>query len=108
MEPAAIVRAVRTRAQLSLRELAERAGTSHSTLSAYERGRIDPTSSTLAKVVRAAGFELDLQAVPRQRGTAQFPKAEELVAALELAAAFPARHDERLNAPVFGRVAGSE
>ncbi len=44
---------------MSLRELAERAGTSHSAISAYETGRRTPTTTTLDRIARAAGFALD-------------------------------------------------
>lgn len=48
----------RTAAGLSQAALAERAGTSRPTLSAYERGRKSPTLETAARIVGEAGFEL--------------------------------------------------
>ena len=45
-------------AGLSQAALAERAGTSRPTLSAYERGRKSPTLETAARIVLAAGFDL--------------------------------------------------
>ena len=47
---------MRRDAGLTLRELGARAGTSHSTLSAYESGRVDPSTATFDRIVRAAGF----------------------------------------------------
>lgn len=103
MDAAATIRRARTDAGLSLRELAVRAGTSHATLSAYEHGRTVPTAATLDRVVSAAGFALDVQLRPRQRGTQTLPRGDELAAVLRLAGAFPARHARALDAPVFGR-----
>lgn len=48
----------RTAAGLSQAALAERAGTSRPTLSAYEHGRKSPTLETAARIVGEAGYEL--------------------------------------------------
>ncbi|MDP6376138.1 MAG: helix-turn-helix transcriptional regulator [Pseudomonadales bacterium] len=40
---------------MSLRELARRAGTSHATLSAYEKGVKTPSTSTFVRHARAQG-----------------------------------------------------
>ena len=45
---------------LSQAVLAERAGTSRPTLSAYERGRKSPTLETAARIVREAGYDLTI------------------------------------------------
>lgn len=50
----------RTTAGLSQAALAERAGTSRPTLSAYEHGRKSPTLVTAARIVGEAGFELTI------------------------------------------------
>ncbi|MGO8961064.1 MAG: helix-turn-helix transcriptional regulator [Streptosporangiaceae bacterium] len=50
-------------AGLSRSELARRAGASRSTLAAYAAGTKSPNLATAERIVRAAGFELDL--VPR-------------------------------------------
>lgn len=107
MDAATTLRTARQRAGLSLRALAERAGTSHATLAAYESGAKVPRVDTLVRVLRAAGFATDLVAVPRADGgdAARRAKGDELVAVLELAAAFPARHDPDLRAPRFGAAA---
>lgn len=47
-----------------MRALARRAGTSHSTLAAYEAGRKAPSLATLERIVKAAGFELSVEARP--------------------------------------------
>ena len=90
-----VLKEARRRAGLSLRELAERAGTSHSTLSAYERGAKTPSVTTLERILRAAGFALDLALVPRR------DTGRELERALELARHFPARHAPSLDFPRF-------
>lgn len=45
-------------AGLSKAKLAERAGTSRPTLSAYEHGRVSPTLDTAARILAAAGHRL--------------------------------------------------
>lgn len=93
----------RQRSRLTLRALAARAGTSHSTLAAYESGRKSPNVATLDRILSAAGFAVDVELHRRHRGADGFSRGDELAAVLELAAAFPARHDDELTAPVFGR-----
>lgn len=59
----------RRAARLSQDELARRAHTSRPTLSAYEHGRKSPTLDTAARLLREAGFELDIR--PRVTFTEQ-------------------------------------
>jgi transcriptional regulator with XRE-family HTH domain len=98
MDAAGLLKLARSKAGLSLRELAGRAETSHSTLAAYEQGRVTPTMATADRIVRAAGFDLELRLVPaiddKRRG-------QELWDALLLAEMFPARHRGDLTFPVF-------
>jgi hypothetical protein len=49
---------------LSQAELAKRAGTSQPVISAYERGRRDPTTGTLRRLLAAAGERLELRFAP--------------------------------------------
>jgi transcriptional regulator with XRE-family HTH domain len=49
---------VRQEAGLSQEDLAARAGTSRTTLSAYERGRKSPTLATVTRLLETAGYEL--------------------------------------------------
>jgi len=104
MDAAATLRRARTSAGLSLRVLAERAGTSHATLAAYEAGRTVPGVDTLDRILRAAGFAADV--VFERRADASFEeriaKGDELRRALELAAAFPGRSRGALRFPPFG------
>lgn len=58
---AAVLRDARNRAGLTQVELAARAGVSQSVISAYESGHRQPALSTLAALVEATGFELDVQ-----------------------------------------------
>lgn len=98
------IRELRRRAGLGLRELARRAGTSHATLHAYESGAKEPRLETVCRLADAAGFTLEVSLTPRpDAGKGRIEKGRELAEVLELAGAFPVRHDAVLNAPVFGR-----
>jgi transcriptional regulator with XRE-family HTH domain len=55
----------RTAAGLSKSALAERAGTSRTTLSAYEHGRVSPTLDTATRILAAAGHRLATEAITR-------------------------------------------
>ena len=101
MDPAALLQLARRRSGLTLRQLARRAGTSHSTLSAYEHGRKDPTARTVERVLRAAGFTAEVELVPLPAGDPA-DRGRELVAVLELAEQFPARFGPVLDYPRFG------
>jgi transcriptional regulator with XRE-family HTH domain len=85
----AILQEARRRANLTQRELAEVAGRPQSTISKIERGRRDPTLTTLRELVRAAGFDLRFQLVPRDEHDRQLMDAmlalspEERLARLE-------------------------
>ena len=103
MNAAEVIRTVRLRADLTLRALAARAGTSHSAIAAYESGAKTPSASTLDRIVQAAGFALDRELSPRMRGDDRLDRGTELAVVIELAAEFPARHSPTLKFPVFGR-----
>jgi transcriptional regulator with XRE-family HTH domain len=103
VDAARTLRRVRLDAGLSLRGLAERAGTSHATLAAYEAGRAVPRVDTLSRILRAAGYATDIDVTRRADATdaERLAKGQELFDALELAAMFPARHGRRLRFPRF-------
>jgi transcriptional regulator with XRE-family HTH domain len=103
MQASVILRAARERSGLSLRQLARRAGTSHATLSAYEASDKVPSVATLDRIVRAAGLSLDVELAVLTGGPDREARGRELAEVLELAAAFPARHDRLLTHPRFGR-----
>ena len=107
MDAGRTLRRARRQAGLSLRVLAERAGTSHSTLAAYEAGRAVPRVDTLDRILRAAGYATDIGVARRPDATdaERRAKGDELRQALELAAMFPARHSRRLRFPRFTRAA---
>jgi transcriptional regulator with XRE-family HTH domain len=107
MIAAEVLRMARRRSGLSSRALARRAGTSHATLLAYEAARKIPRVDTLERIVRAAGFEADVDLAPRPDAHAaeREAKGRELADALELAAQFPARHNRNLPRRRFGRAA---
>ncbi len=103
MDASALLRRARVEAGLSLRSMAERAGTSHSTLAAYEAGRKAPSIKTLERLLRAAGFELGLEMRRCVGGPDRQARGRELAEVLLLAEQFPARHARTLKYPVFGR-----
>lgn len=90
-----------------MRELAERARTSHSTLAAYEQARKTPSVDTLDRILTACGFRVSVALTPRPAAVAadRVARGRELVEVLELAEMFPARHARTLTAPRFGAVA---
>jgi transcriptional regulator with XRE-family HTH domain len=105
VDAASMIRTARQRAGLTLRELGERAQTSHSTLSAYESGRTTPNVDTLDRVLRAAGFAADVS-LQQRVGTGReerVARGQELMDVLALAEMFPARHETTLTFPRFGR-----
>ncbi len=102
MDAATTIRTARRRSGLTLRGLAARAGTSHSTIAAYESGSKVPNTATFERIVRAAGFAMDTT-LHRRVEADGLARGDELIAVLELAAQFPARHRPTLDCPVFGR-----
>lgn len=58
---ALLLRHTRVAAGMSQRKLAAKAGTSGSTLAAYESGTKDPRTATLAKILAAAGWDLEVR-----------------------------------------------
>jgi len=95
------LRDARRAAGLSLRELALRAGTSHSTLLAYEQGRKAPSVATLLRILDACGFAADIRLSRRVRARDGLDRGRELEQVLELAAQFPARHRRTMAYPRF-------
>lgn len=104
MQAASTIRRARQRSGLGLRELARRAGTSHATLRAYETGAKEPRVDTVARVVAAAGFTLEVELLADVAAPDRVARGEELQSVLDLAAQFPARHAAQMDAPIFGRV----
>ena len=59
-----IVRQLRQQTDITQQELADRAGTSQSTIAAYESGSKSPTLRTVQKLASVLGLELDARFVP--------------------------------------------
>ena len=106
MEVASTLRAARRRVGLSQHDLAERAGTSQATVSAYENGRKQPTVETFHRLLAATGSRLVTEPAERpvvHVSDEQLARAgRTLVAVLELAAALPTRHRHELLFPRLG------
>lgn len=60
-----LVREARKRARLTQRELAERAGTTQSSIARLESGRTRPTFETVLRLLRLCGMDLDVMLVER-------------------------------------------
>jgi len=104
MDAAVLLREARRRSGLSRRQLAERGGTSPSTLSAYESGASVPSVVTLGRLLRAAGFEAEgnLKAVPASDERELTAKIEALFSFVD---SLPRRHRGPLDYPAFGAAA---
>ena len=61
-----IIARLRTLAGLTQRDLARRAGTSQPAIARLEQGRASPTFATLERLAAAAGFDLQVELVPRR------------------------------------------
>jgi transcriptional regulator with XRE-family HTH domain len=92
MTTAALLRTARRRSGLTIRQLARRARTSHSAIAAYESGAKAPNSATLARLVRACGFEIEPQLRPIAPFENRAQRGRELVEVLDLAGEFPTEH----------------
>jgi transcriptional regulator with XRE-family HTH domain len=101
MDAGLIIRTARRQSQLTLRALAVRAGTSHATLSAYESGRVDPTTTVFLRIIGATGHSLESTLLDSPPDIDGMSRGEELIAVLELAEQFPARHGAELEFPPF-------
>jgi transcriptional regulator with XRE-family HTH domain len=64
VEAWAILRDARARSGLSQRALAQRAGTSQSLVARIERGRVDPSVGTLARLIAACGLDARVRLEP--------------------------------------------
>jgi len=62
---ATLLREARTRAHLSQRALARRAGTAQSVIARIERGQTSPTWETLERLLQAANYEVRAEVAPR-------------------------------------------
>lgn len=103
MDSGRALRHARIGAGLTQTELARQMGTSQATLSAYERGRKQPSVATLGRLLEACGERLQVGDAPapvRRPRAAELDRAgevlEEVIALAEL---LPTRHEAELRFP---------
>ena len=104
MDAAVLLREARRRSGLSRRQLAERGGTSASTLSAYESGASVPSVVTLGRLLRAAGFEAEANLRPAPSSDER-ELADKIEALFSFVDALPHRRRGPLRYPQFGAAA---
>jgi transcriptional regulator with XRE-family HTH domain len=66
---AGLIREARLRAGLTQYQLAERSGRERSVIARYEQGAVAPSVETLIELVRACGFDLPLELIPRDESS---------------------------------------
>ena len=98
MDAADLIRDARGRAGLTIRQLALRAGTSHSAIAAYESAAKAPGGPTLERILQSCGFGLWVELVPLAPFEDRQERGRELLDVLELAEQFRARHGARISA----------
>jgi len=101
MNAAVLLQEARRRSCLSRRKLAQRGGTSASTLSAYESGASVPSVSTLERLLRAAGFEAEVTLRPTPP-TDERELTEKIEALFSFVDSLPRRQRGPLEYPIFG------
>ena len=97
-----LLKNARLQAKLSLRQLAARAGTSHSTIAAYEQGRKAPGVDVYIRLLNACGVDLNFISSPRLHFSDPDERGKELEEVLNLAEQFPAHHKPQIQYPRFG------
>jgi transcriptional regulator with XRE-family HTH domain len=109
MDSAVALRDARRRAGVSQSQLAQRAGTSQATVSAYESGRKRPSVETLVRLLAALGARIVVEhaGLPRSLPTREQQRraGRILEEVLELAEALPTRHERELRYPRLDRAA---
>jgi transcriptional regulator with XRE-family HTH domain len=101
VDAALLLQEARRRSGLSRRKLAQRGGTSASTLSAYESGASVPSVSTLGRLLRAAGFEVEANLRPAPPIDDR-ELAEKIEALFSFVDTLPRRQRGQLRYPAFG------
>ena len=105
--PGDLIRDARRRSALTQAELARRAGTRQSAVSAYETDKREPSISTLQRLLAAAGFDLQLQITESSVASKRLPTsllAQRLEARRDDVIATIERYGGR-NVRVFGSLA---
>src|SRR2546427_11697912 len=103
MDVASLLARARHRSGLTIRQLACRAGTSHSAVAAYESGAKAPNTSTLDRLVRACGFEIESRLRPLSPFEDRARRGRDPAAGPHLARRFPGGDPS----PIRARVPGS-
>jgi hypothetical protein len=98
-----LIAEVRVTSGLSQAELARRSGLQASVLSAYERGRRQPSVAAMARIARAAGLELEIS--PLADADALKRSGEILIEVLDLADRMPSKPRGELLYPPLIRLA---
>jgi len=98
-----LIRKARRESCLSQAELARRASMPRSVLSAYEHGHRQPAVAALARIVAAAGLEIDVGPPAARLDTSR--AGEILVQVLDLAEKLPQRRRGALAYPSLARLA---
>ena len=100
MRIATAIRDARLAAGLTQRELALLAGTSQTTISAYETGHKQPSVRTLERLLAVAGGRLTVSLPPRVPSPERLREnARSLEQVLALAGELPTRHERDLTFP---------
>lgn len=99
----ALIAEIRRTSGLTQAELARRSGLQSSVLSAYERGRRQPSVSALARIARAAGLELAVSSLSDADALARSGKI--LIDVLDLADHLPSKRRGELTYPPLIRLA---
>src|SRR3954466_674589 len=108
MDVGTTLRSARERAGLTQGELAERAGTSQATVSAYETGAKQPSVATFSRLLAATGARLSVSHAAPTSGAQPAPAelrraGETLAQVIRLAEALPVEHAPALRYPRLGR-----
>lgn len=100
MDAASIIKAARRRSGLTGKSLAANAGTSASTLSAYEHGTVVPSVATLDRILRASGHVAVVTLLSSPVGSPPQSTIEQLLTFVD---AVPASRSATLEAPIWPR-----
>jgi transcriptional regulator with XRE-family HTH domain len=99
VDTGAAIRRAREEAGLSQSELAQRARTSQTAISAYESGRKKPSVATLSRILSAAGVRLSVEPARKTGAERMAENGRRLLDVLALAEALPSRHERTLRYP---------
>ena len=102
MDAGMILQRARQRAGLSRREAARRAGTSASTLAAYEAGRSKPSVETFQRLLGALGTQLEVSLRPST--PEEQKRAETIERLLAFADELPLKRSGPLRFPVLSEI----